>query len=124
MTTSTPSTPIATLFSAPIHRSESSVGRTRLHCYPGIVHMAPDVREDLGLETELADGLTVEPRLLRGGRRGELDVVDAELVQRLGNLDLGLGVEEGVGELLALTKGGLDWREEEASVSRRAGVRL
>ena len=26
----------------------------------------------------------------------------------LGNLDLGLGVEEGVGELLALTQGALD----------------
>ena len=42
------------------------------------------------------------PRLL--GRRGarELDVLDAERVERLGDRDLGLGVEERVRELLAL----------------------
>jgi hypothetical protein len=48
--------------------------------------------------------------LLRGGGRSELDVVDAEVVESLGNLDLGLGIEEGVRELLALTEGGLDCR--------------
>lgn len=49
--------------------------------------------------------------MLRGGRRGKLDVVDAKVVESLGNLDLGLGIEEGVCELLALTEGRLDcWK--------------
>jgi len=74
----------------------------------GVAHVASDVGEDLGLEAEVADGLAVEARLLAGGGRGELDVVDAEGIEGLGDLDLGLGVEEGVGELLALTEGGLD----------------
>ena len=64
--------------------------------------------EDLGLETEVADGLAVEAGLLTGSGRGEFDVVDAEVVQGLGDANLGLGVEEGVGELLALAEGGLD----------------
>ena len=84
--------------------------------------MAAHVGQDLGLETELADGLAVLSRLLGSGRRCEFDVVDAKVIQSLGDLDLGFGVEEGVGELLALTQGGLDWREEEASASLRAGV--
>jgi hypothetical protein len=74
----------------------------------GVVHVASHVSEDLGLEAELADLLAVEAGLLAGGRRGELDVVDAKVVEGLGNLDLGSGVEEGVGELLALAEGGLD----------------
>lgn len=65
--------------------------------------------EDLGLEAELADGLAVLSRLLRGSRRSQLDVVDAEVVEGLGDLDLGVDVEEGVRELLALTEGRLDW---------------
>jgi hypothetical protein len=73
-----------------------------------IVHVAADVSQDLGLETELADGLAVETRLLRGTRRGELDAVNTELVQSLGDLDLGLGVKVGIGKLLALTQRRLD----------------
>jgi hypothetical protein len=33
------------------------------------------------LQAELADGLAVPPRLLRGGGRGQLDVVDAEGIE-------------------------------------------
>ena len=70
----------------------------------GIVHVTSHVSEDLGLETEVADGLAVEAGLLTRSGRGELDVVNAEIVQSLGDSDLGLSVEEGVGELLALTE--------------------
>ena len=78
---------------------------TSLDGDPGIIHMTPNMCEDFGLQAELADGLAVETRLLTGSRRGELDVVDAEIVQSLGDANLGLGVEEGVGELLALAEG-------------------
>lgn len=61
--------------------------------------------QDLGLEAELADGFAILSGLLGRGRGGELDVVDAKVIEGLGNLNLGLGVEEGIGELLALTEG-------------------
>ena len=64
--------------------------------------------EDLGLESEVADGLAVEAGLLTGSGGSEFDVVDAEVVQSLGDANLGLGVEEGVGELLALAESGLN----------------
>lgn len=69
-----------------------------------IVHVTPDVGQDLGLETKLADGLAVQTRLLARARAGKLNAVNTELIQSLGNPDLGLGVEVCVGELLALTK--------------------
>jgi hypothetical protein len=47
-----------------------------------VVHVAPDVRQDLGLEAQLADGLTVLARLLRCRRRSQLDVVDPNGVER------------------------------------------
>ena len=46
--------------------------------------------------------------MLACGGRGKLDVVDTKVVKRPGDLDLGLGVEEGVGELLALAESGLN----------------
>ena len=64
--------------------------------------MAADVGEDLGLEPELADGLAVRARLLGRGGRGELDVLDTERIERLGDGDLGLGIEKRVRELLSL----------------------
>lgn len=33
------------------------------------------------LEAELADGLAIQPRLLRGSGRGQLDVIDAKIVK-------------------------------------------
>ena len=77
---------------------------TGLDSNAGIIHVATNVGEDLGLEAEVADGLAVEARLLTSSGRGELDVVHTKVVEGLGDLDLGLGVEEGVGELLALCK--------------------
>lgn len=68
----------------------------------GIVHVATNVGEDLGTETELADGLAVETRLLRGSGGGKLNILDTKGIEGLGNSDLGLGVEEGIGELFTL----------------------
>lgn len=73
-----------------------------------IVHVASHVSEDLGLQAKLADGLAVKARLLRGAGRRQFDAVDSELIESLGNLDLGLGVEVGVGKLLALAESRLD----------------
>lgn len=70
--------------------------------------MTADVSQNLGLEAELADSLAILAGLLRSRRGGQLDVVNTEVIESLGNLDLGLGVEEGVGELLALSQSGLD----------------
>ena len=81
---------------------------TSLNSNLDIVHVAADVGQDLGLETELADGLAVKTRLLGGTGRGELDAVNTELIQSLSDLDLGLSVEVGIGELLALTQRRLD----------------
>jgi hypothetical protein len=64
--------------------------------------VAADVGEDLGLEAELTDRLAVRARLLGCGGGGEFKVLDAERVERLGDGDLGVGVEECVGKLLAL----------------------
>jgi hypothetical protein len=76
--------------------------RTSFDGDPGIVHVAADVGEDLGLESELADGLAVCAGLLRGGGGGEFNVLDPEGIEGLGDRDFSLGVEEGVGKLLAL----------------------
>lgn len=64
--------------------------------------MASDVREDLGLESELANGLAVCTRLLGGSRGGELDVLHTESIESLGDSDLSLSVEECVCKLLSL----------------------
>lgn len=85
--------------------------------------MAADVSQDLGLEAELADGLAILAGLLRGSGRGKLNVVDTKVVEGLGNLDLGLGVEEGVGELLALSQGGLNYTSHvSGGDSKEAGL--
>ena len=72
----------------------------------GILHVASDVGEDLGLEAELADGFTVLAGLLRGGRRGQLYVVGAKLVESLCNFDLLVGVEVGIGKSGLAVSGG------------------
>lgn len=88
---------------------------------------------DLCLKSQLADGLAISPRLLRCRWRSQLDlyspnissrvqvkrisstprhdsthIVDAEIIQGPGDLNLLGGVKEGVGKLLALTQGALD----------------
>jgi hypothetical protein len=66
---------------------------TSLDGNTGVVHVATDVGEDLrALEAELADGLAVGTRLRRGGRRGQLNVVDTKVVKGPCDLDLGLEV--------------------------------
>ena len=39
--------------------SEVGSGHTSFNSYPGVIHMTPDVGEDLGLETKLADRLAI-----------------------------------------------------------------
>lgn len=41
---------------------------------PGIVHVASNVAEDLGLETQLADGLAIQLGLLRRSRRSQFEL--------------------------------------------------
>lgn len=73
-----------------------------------VIHVATDVGEDLGLESELADSHEVEPGLLGGSRGGDLDVVDTKVIESLGNLNLLCSVEEGIRELLTLSQRRLD----------------
>jgi hypothetical protein len=80
--------------------------RTRLNSDAGIVHVTADMREDLGLEAELADCLAICPRLLWGGRRCQFNVFHAESIQRLCDGDFGFGVEESVRKLFALYRDG------------------
>lgn len=50
---------------------------------------------------KLTEGLTSSGLLRSGGTR-EFDVLHTERVECLGNGNLGLGIEEGIGELFAL----------------------
>lgn len=77
---------------------------------------------NLSLQTQLADSLTIQPGLFRCSRRGQFNlhqyvsiclsstwyivthIVCPKVVQCLGNLNLLLGVEEGVCELFTLTQ--------------------
>ena len=60
--------------------------------------MTSNVREDLALEAELADGFAVLARLLGRSRRGELDIVGAKLVESLSNFDFLRCIKVCVGE--------------------------
>lgn len=64
-----------------------------------IVHVASDVCKDLALQSQLADRFAVPSALLGCSGRSQLDVLDAKVGQGGRDLDLGLGVEEGIGEL-------------------------
>lgn len=75
---------------------------TRLHGDPRIVHMTAHMRQNLGLESQLANLLQVTTRLLRGDRRRQFNVLHAKVIQSLGNFNLLFAREEGIGELLAL----------------------
>jgi hypothetical protein len=66
------------------------------------------VRQNLGLQTEVADSLAVFVRLGRRDRACKLDIIDAKIIEHGCDLDLVLGGEEGVGELLALSQSALD----------------
>ena len=64
--------------------------------------MTPNVRQDLGLQTKLANGFAVGSGLFGRSGRSELDVFHTKGIEGLGDFDFGSGVEEGVGELFAL----------------------
>ena len=82
-----------------------------LHGDARVVHVTAHVREDLRAKTERGDRPQVLERLRRRDRRRELDVLDPERVQRLGDLDLLFGGEVRVRELLALAERRVDDRE-------------
>lgn len=52
----------------------------------GVAHVTSDVGQDLSLEAKGADLLAVIVGLLGGGGRGELDVVDTEIVEGQGTV--------------------------------------
>lgn len=81
--------------------------------------------KNLGLETQLADSRAVQLGLRRSSRRGHFDlgyvlveiycllvrqthVFNTDGIQRSSNLELGLGVEIAIDELLALTQSSVD----------------
>ena len=80
----------------------------RAHRQLGVAHVTAHMCQNLGLEAELGYRFTILSALLTRGGRCELDVVHAKLIQSLGNLDLGLGVEEGGGKLLPFSQCRLD----------------
>jgi hypothetical protein len=41
---------------------------------PGIIHVASNMAQNLGLETQLADSLTVQPGLHRRSRRSQFEL--------------------------------------------------
>jgi Holliday junction resolvase-like predicted endonuclease len=56
------------------------------------------MRQNLGLEAELADSLAILARSFRSSRGGELDVVSTKLVESLSDFDLLLEVEVRIGK--------------------------
>lgn len=66
--------------------------------------MTTNVRKDLGLQSKLADCLTIQSRLFRGGRGSQLDVFNPKGIQGLSNGNFGFGIEECVGKLFSLSK--------------------
>lgn len=64
--------------------------------------MAADMSENLGAESELANGLAIKTRLFRCGGRCQLNVLDTKGIQSLRDGDLGLGVKESICELFPL----------------------
>lgn len=78
---------------------------TSFHSDTSIVHVAANVRKNLGLETELADGLAVLSRLLGSCRACDFQIVNTKVIEGPGNLNLLVEVEITVGELFALSEG-------------------
>ena len=75
---------------------------TSLNSYPGIIHMAPNMRQNLGSQTQLAYSLAVETRLFGCSGGGQFDVLDTERIEGLSDSNLGLCIKEGICKLLAL----------------------
>ena len=70
--------------------------------------MTSHVCEDFGFEAEFAYYFAVFAGLFRAGGVGQLDILDAEGIQCLGDAHFGFRVEKGIGELLALSQCALD----------------
>lgn len=83
---------------------EINAVNTTLDSLLGILHIAPDVCEDLGLEAKVADGLAVLVRLLRRDGTRQFQIVASKIAKHRCNLDLVLSGEEGVCELLAFSQ--------------------
>lgn len=81
---------------------------TSLYRNLDVRHCTSRMCKNLGLETELADSLAIEPALLTRTWVCELNAVDTKSIQGLGNSDLGLGIKVGIGELFTLSQGRLD----------------
>jgi hypothetical protein len=79
-----------------------SIILTGLNGNSGIVHVTPDVGENLGLQPELADGFAIQSGLLRCSGGSELDVLYTKGVKSLCDGNLRLGIEERICELFAL----------------------
>ncbi len=75
-----------------------------VHRHARVAHVTAHVGENLGVEAKAGDTLDVGAALGAGGGRCELQVLHAKRVQKFGDLHLLVGVEEGVGELLALSQ--------------------
>ena len=75
---------------------------TSLDSYLSIVHMTPDMCQDLRLKAKLTDSFAIKARLFRSGWGSEFDVLHAERIKCFGDSDFGLGIKEGIGELFAL----------------------
>lgn len=73
-----------------------------LDSYPGVIHMTPNVCQNLGSQAQLAYGLAVQTRLLGRSRRSEFDVIDNERIKGLDDSNLGLCIKERICKLLAL----------------------
>ena len=50
-------------------------------------YMAANMRQDLALQPQPADSLTVLARLLTSRRAGKLDIVDPEVIESLSDLN-------------------------------------
>lgn len=94
-----------TVFPQELTRANDNINTidSGLDGYLDIVHMTSHMREDLGLQSELADGLAVESALLTGARASELDAVNAKGIKLLGDGNLGLGIKVCIGKLLSLS---------------------
>jgi len=77
---------------------------TRLDGRLDVAHVAARVREDLGLEVEARDRLAVAHGLHARGRVDQLNVVDTDLVEHVGNVHAVLARELGRRKLLALAQ--------------------
>lgn len=82
-----------------VHLTNSS-----LDCDSGIIHVTSDVGENLGLKSQLTNGLAILETLWGSSRAGEFDIVDTEVIEGLGDFDLLFSGEECGCELLTLAK--------------------